>query len=244
MADNDKDPREGHRGRLREKFLKHGLEKFTDEEIIELLLTVATPRRDCKQPAREVLTRFKTFRNVMEADIESLTEIKGIGKTNAFGIKFIHQVARKFLRERMLEGRALHSSDDAFDYLDHSLRGLGHEEFRIIYLNASDMIVDEEAIAVGTATEVPVTPQQIVERAVKHGAVKIMLAHNHPGGTATPSEEDKEITREVVFVCGMMKLRLLEHIIIAPNDHFSFSKEGMIAEYEEQFNKARKKNLG
>ena len=236
-----KDPREGHRARLRKKFLDFGLEKFTDEEIVELLLTLATPRRDCKQQARDAMKRFGSLRNVLEADIEELRKVEGIGDTNAFGIKLIHQVSRKFLRERMLAKNALNSSDDVLDYLDHSMRGLPHEVFRIIYLNASNMIIDEEVIAVGTSTEVPVTPQQIVERAVKKGAVKIMLAHNHPGGMADPSEEDQDITREVVFVCGTMKLKLLEHLIIAPNDHFSFSKEGMIAEYEEQFRKFQKK---
>ncbi len=238
---NGKDKREGHRKRLREKFLEHGLEKFTDEEIVELLLTLATPRKDCKQAAREALKTFGTLRNVLEADLDSLTEIKDIGPSNAFGIKFIHQVTKKFLRDRMIEKRAFHSSDDLLDYLNHSMRSLKREVFQIIYLDAVDRIIDEEIIAVGTATEVPVSPQQIVERAVKRGAANIMIAHNHPGGEAEPSEDDKAMTRETVFVCGMMKLKLREHAIVAPRGHFSFSKEGLIAEYEHQLRKVQKK---
>ncbi len=226
---------DGHRQRLREKFLAHGLEKFTDEEIVELLLTLATPRRDCKQPARAVLAKFKTLRAVFEADLAGLTQIKGVGPVNAFGIKFIHQITRKFLREKMLGRPYLNNSEEVLDYLDHAMRGLKHEVFRVIYLSPSHEIVDEESIAAGTATEVPVTPRQIVERAVKGGAAGIVLAHNHPGGEAAPSDEDRQLTRETSFTAAVMGVRLLEHLIIAPAGHFSFAAEGFLAEYEKEF---------
>lgn len=231
----------GHRGRLRQKFLEHGLEKFTDEEIIELLLTLATPRSDCKMPARKALARFKSLHNVMEADVEELTKIKGIGASNAFGIKFIHQVARKFLRERMLSRPYLNSAGEVMDYLNHAMRSLSYEAFSVIYLSTQNEIMNEETVAVGTAVEVPVTAQQIMERAIKNGAASIVLAHNHPGGNAEPSEEDRKITRETMFICKMMGLELREHLIIAQNDHFSFSAEGFLGEYEEEFERFRKK---
>jgi len=233
--------RNGHRGRLRKKFLEHGLEKFTDEEIIELLLTLATPRSDCKMPARKALAHFKSLHNVMEADVVELQKIKGIGASNAFGIKFIHQVARKFLRERMLSRPYLNSAGEVMDYLNHAMRSLSHEAFRIIYLSTQNEIVNEETIAVGTAIEVPVTPRQIVERAIKNGAASIVLAHNHPGGNAEPSDEDKEITRDTMFICEMMGLKLREHLIIAQDDYFSFSAEGFLGEYEDEFKRFSKK---
>ena len=239
----DERKREGHRERLRSKFLEHGLEKFTDEEIVELLLSLATPRKDCKLPARRALAHFKSLRAVMEAETAELAKIKGIGPNNAFGIKFIHQVARKFLREKMLGRPFLQSSEEVMDYLDHSMRSLTYEAFRIIYLTVKNEIINEETISIGTATEVPVTPRQIVERAIKNGAVSLVLAHNHPGGTADPSDEDREITRETVFVSGMLGLRLREHLIIAPDDHFSFAAEGLLMEYESEFQQFYKKRF-
>lgn len=229
--------REGHRQRLRDKFLRHGLEKFTDEEIVELLLTLATPRRDCKQAAREAMAKFGSLRRVLEADLAALTEVKGVGPNNAFGIKFIHQVARKYLRERMIGRPFINSSEEVMDYLDHAMRPLGHEVFRVIYLSAAHEIMDEESIAAGTAAEVPVSPRQIAERAVKSGALGIVLAHNHPGGEPEPSAEDRELTRETAFVCHVMGIRLLEHLIIAPKGHFSFAAEGLLKEYESEFSK-------
>ncbi|MEE8484767.1 MAG: DNA repair protein RadC [Nitrospinota bacterium] len=241
MSDDKK--REGHRERLRTKFLEHGLEKFTDEEIAELLLTLATPRKDCKQPAREALKKFKTLRNVFEATLDELVSIKGIGPNNAFGIKFIYQITRKFLRDRMLSRPFLRSSEEVLEYLDHAMRSSGQEAFRIIYLSPTDEVIDEETIAVGTATEVPVTPAQIVQRAIERNAANIVLAHNHPGGDSEPSAEDRGLTKEVVFIAGMMNLRLREHLIIAPRGRFSFAQEGLIARYEEEFERFYKKRF-
>lgn len=228
---------EGHRERLRQKFIAHGLEKFTDEEVVELLLTFGTPRRDCKQMARQMMARFGSFRGVFEAGEGELTEIPGVGPSNAFGIKFIHQVTRKLLREKMLGRPFLQSSEETLDYLNHSMKSLKHEVFQVIYLNSGNEIINEETLAVGTATEVPVSPRQIVERMVKAGAVSVVLAHNHPGGGFEPSAEDVGFTKETAFVCGMMGLRLAEHLIIAPGGHYSFAVEGHIADYEREFQK-------
>lgn len=229
------DANDGHRERLRRKFIEHGLDKFTDEEIVELLLTFGTPRRDCKQMARQIMARFGSFRSALEAESAELMEISGVGPNNAFGIKFIHHITRKFLREKMMGAPYLQSSEAALEYLDHSMKSVDHEVFKVIYLNPNSEIINEETIAVGTAVEVPVSPRQIVERAVKHGAASVVLAHNHPGGEGEPSAEDKSFTRETAFVCGMMGLRLMDHLIVSPRGNYSFSLEGELAEYEREF---------
>ncbi len=93
----------GHRKRLREKFIKSGLAGFHDYEIIELLLTLGSPRKDCKQPAKEAIKRFKTLRGVLEAPPEELQQIDGIGSHSAFGIKLVQEVAREFLKEKIID---------------------------------------------------------------------------------------------------------------------------------------------
>lgn len=235
---------EGHRERLRRKFIEHGLDKFTDEEIVELLLTFGTPRRDCKQMARQIMGRFGSLRGVFEADAKELMETSGVGPNNAFGIKFIHQITRKFLRERMIGRPFLKSSDEALEYLNHAMGSEEKEVFMVIYLNAGNEIVNEETIAVGTATEVPVSPRQIAERAVKNGATSIVMAHNHPGGAAEPSPEDRLFTKETFFVCETMGLRLADHLIVSPNGHYSFSIEGHLAEYGREFKRYYSKITG
>ncbi len=118
---SSKDVSLGHRKRLREKFIKSGLAGFHDYEIIELLLTLGSPRKDCKQPAKEAIKRFKTLRGVLEAHPEELQQINGVGPHSAFGIKLMQEVAREFLKEKIIDKPVYKSSQEIFDYLYHAV---------------------------------------------------------------------------------------------------------------------------
>jgi len=123
----------GHRKRLREKFISSGLAGFHDYEIVELLLSLGTPRKDCKQQAKDAIKRFKTLRGVLEASLEELQEIDGIGPHSAFGIKLVQEVAREFLKARIIDKPIYKSSQEIFDYLYHSMRDLKKEVFKIVW---------------------------------------------------------------------------------------------------------------
>ena len=123
----------GHRKRLREKLIKSGLAGFHDYEIIELLLTLGSPRQDCKPSAKEAIKRFKTLRGVLEASPEELQRIDGIGPHSAFGIKLVQEVAREFLKEKIVDKPVYKSAQEIFDYLYHSMRDLKKEVFKIAW---------------------------------------------------------------------------------------------------------------
>jgi DNA repair protein RadC len=123
----------GHRKRLREKFISSGVAGFHDYEIVELLLSLGTPRKDCKPQAKEAIKRFKTLRGVLEASLEELQEIDGIGPHSAFGIKLVQEVAREFLKARIIDKPIYKSSQEIFDYLYHSMRDLKKEVFKIVW---------------------------------------------------------------------------------------------------------------
>ncbi len=229
------DARQGHRRRLRERFLKSGLAGFHDYEIVELLLSLGTPRKDCKLPAKEAIKRFGTLRGVLEAPAEELQQIDGIGAHNAFGIKLVQEVAREFLRARALGKTYLKSSQEVFDYLYHALRGLKKEAFKVIYLDSQDGILDTVDIATGTVNASPVSPREVVEGALKHNAAALIFAHNHPSGNPAPSQSDKALTREMVYAGIVMQLKVLDHIIIGENRYFSFASEGLIEEYQTDY---------
>lgn len=231
----EKNFREGHRRRLREKFLRSGLDAFLDYEIIELLLTLATPRRDCRESAREALRRFKNLRGVLEATPEELQEIRGIGPHNIFGLKFVHEVARRFLRERMMSRPYCRSSREVFDYLFHSLRDLKKEKFKVLFLDVKNQIIEEKTLFEGTVDASAVYPREIMKEALKHNASALIFVHNHPSGDPEPSLCDKEITRELVFAATIMQLKVLDHIIIGNNRYFSFADSGLIDSYERLF---------
>jgi len=225
----------GHRKRLREKFLKSGLAGFHDYEIVELLLTLGSPRKDCKQQAKEALKRFKTLRGVLAASPEELQEIDGIGAHSAFGIKLMQEVAREFLKEKIIDKPFYKSPREIFDYLYHSMRDLKKEVFKVIYLNSRNQIVETADVFEGTVNSSLVSTREVIEGALKHNATSLIFVHNHPSGNPEPSNNDKELTRELVYAGKIMQVKVLDHIIVGDNNYFSFADEGLVEEYEMDF---------
>lgn len=225
----------GHRRRLRERFIKGGLAGFHDYEIVELLLSLGTPRRDCKPLAKEAVRKFKTLRGVLEASSEELQEIKGIGPQNAICLKLVQEVARKFLKEKIVAKPIYTSSQEIFDYLYHSMRDLKKETFKVIYLNSQNQIIDITDLFEGTVNLSVIHPREVIEGALRHNAVSLIFVHNHPSGNPAPSRNDKAVTRELVSAGSIMQLKVLDHIIIGDNTYFSFAGEGLIERYELDF---------
>ena len=229
------DSLQGHRKRLREKFIKQGLAGFHDYEIIELLLTLGSPRKDCKQQAKEAIRKFKTLRGVLEAPPEELLEIHGIGLHSAFGIKLVQEVSREFLRAKIIDKPIYKSSQEIFDYLYYSMRDLKKEVFKVIYLNSQNQIIETADLFEGTLNSSSISPRDVMESAIKYNAASLIFVHNHPSGNPEPSTSDKEVTKDMVYAGSIMRIRVLDHIIIGNNRYYSFAGEGLIEEYELDF---------
>lgn len=232
MPEN-KEVRAGHRQRLKDKFQSYGLDKFTDEEIIELLLTFGTPRRDCKQPARELLKTYGTIREVFEADPRDLAAIPGVGPNNIVAIKFIHAVAGKYLEKRLIDRVYLSSSKKVMEYLQHHMQSLTKEVFKIIYLDAANGVLALEDGSRGTVSSAAVYPREVIERALSLKAASLVFAHNHPSGKVQPSPDDYRLTRQLIQAAFVVQLRVVDHLIIgAGNTYYSFRDQGHLARYE------------
>jgi DNA repair protein RadC len=238
MNKNKVNKGDGHRQRLREKFLTAGLAGFHDYEVIELLLTIATPRKDCKDVAKAALKRFKTFPGVLEASPRELCEVKGIGPKNLFGLKLIKAVAERYLEKRLIKKDALNSSKDLFDYLCHSIRDKGRECFEVIYLDAKNRVITSETLFEGTLTASSVYPREVVRSTLNHQAAALIFAHNHPSGDPNPSEEDVCVTRQLVYACKVMGITVHEHLIMGDNRYFSFADQGYIAQMNRDYDTA------
>jgi DNA repair protein RadC len=233
---------EGHRRRLRERFNQSGLSAFLDYEIVELLLTLGTPRRDCKPQAKEAIKRFKTLRGILEAPPEELQKIKGIGPTHVFVIKFTQEIAREFLREQVLDKPYSRSSREVFDYLYHSMRDLKKEVFKVMFLDSQNHVVEIEDLFEGTLNASAIYPREIIQSAVRHSAAALIFIHNHPAGNPEPSDNDKQITQELVFAGNIMQIKVLDHIVIGDNRYFSFADAGLIGQYNSDFLSLREGN--
>ena len=219
---------EGHRQCLREKFLKSGLDGFHDYEIIELLLTLGTPRKDCKSVAREALKKFGTLKSVLEADPSKLKEIKGIGDNNVFGLKITQAVSRRFLADRIMDQDFMRSSEEVMEYLKHNLRDKTREIFMVIYLNGRNQILQMEELFEGTLTTSAVYPREVVKRALDHAAAALVFVHNHPSGNPKPSQDDITITQKLKEAAEAIDVSVHDHLIIAGNEVYSFADNGLI----------------
>jgi DNA repair protein RadC len=235
--------RAGHRRRLREKFMKSGLAGFHDYEIVELLLTLGQPRRDCKQAAKEAIKRFKNLRGVLDASATELEKIDGIGPLNSFGVRFVREVSGEYLKEKALDRRSLDSERAVLDYLYQSMSGLSKEVFKVLYLNSQNALLETENLFHGTVNASAVFAREVMEAAIAHHATALIFVHNHPSGNTTPSQDDRSITRELVLASSVMNLKVLDHLIIGDNSHFSFAAAGLIDKYEAEVEFMKKRGI-
>ena len=223
---------EGHRARLRDRFLERGLDGFSDLEVLELLLSFGTPRTDCKEPARQLLKQFGSFAKVLEAPIAALQTVHGVGPKNSFALHFVHAVASHYLKERLTGKRYLHSSKEVEQYLVHSLRGLKKEVLTVIFLDSSHAIIDSAIMAEGTLNVNTVYPREIIKRALEYHAAALVIAHNHPSGSLQPSAQDKRLTKSLFCICSYMQIQLLDHLIIG-DGAYSFADNGLMESIRE-----------
>lgn len=231
---------EGHRKRLREKFLQNGLGGFLDYEVIELLLTLNTPRRDCKESAKALLDRFKNLQGVFEANPEELSRVKGVGPANILGLKLIKAVADRYLEKRIIAKDVISNAKDLMTYLDHAIGKRNREVFAGVFLDAKNRVNALEILFQGTLTMSSVYPREVIVKALEHRAAALIFAHNHPSGDVSPSREDIAITRRLVFACRHVGITVHEHVITGDQGFYSFAEKGYIAEFNREFEQIEK----
>ena len=222
------DPKSGHRQRLRERFLNSGLQGFHDYEVIELLLSIGTPRKDCKQSAKDALNKFGSLNAVLDAGPKELQEIDGIGPNNVFGLKLTQTVARRYLSQRVIGKDVISSVEEVLDYLRHNLKNKKQEIFSIIYLNGRNEIIEMEELFQGSLTSSVVYPREVVKKVLAKNAAALILVHNHPSGNNNPSNEDITITNKLKYAVAAIDVKIHDHLIIAGNDYYSFADNSLI----------------
>jgi len=218
----------GHRQRLRDRFLQGGLDGFLNYEIIELLLTLGTPRSDCKQMAKEAIKTFGGLRGAIDASFDELQQIRGIGPYNAFGIKLFRAISEKYAREKIPKKISLTSPQAVVNYLKEKIGKENKEHFVVLLLDSRNNLLNVKDISVGTLNSSLVHPREVFESAVKNLAAYIIVAHNHPSGDLTPSEDDVEITKGLVDSGRILGIEILDHVIITRGGFYSFKEKGLI----------------
>jgi len=220
----------GHRNRLRQRFIKSGFSGMADHEIIELLLTLAIPRKDVKIPAKDLLKHFGNLRGILDAPVEELQEIGGLGSVAPVALRIIKEAAALYLHQQA-EGESLLKTTDAMNaFWRFRLGALKDEVFEVAYLDSGYRLLKEgvQRLEEGTKDRATVYPRKVMETALKKGAVALVFAHNHPNGDVRPSEQDKLLTRALVLAATTVQIKIHDHLIVSQDKFFSFSREGLL----------------
>jgi len=219
---------------LADRLIESGIQDLDDHEVLELLFSFVSSDGDSKEWAGRCIERFRNLRCVIEASIDELLH-EGLSWSTAVLVRLAAEIPMKVLAQRLERGPVYQSSQEVYDYLNYSMRGLGDEVFRTIYLDGANRIIETVDVTGGTPNSVAVFPRKVLEHAIKYQATSMFLAHNHPAGNPLPSRKDKMLTRDLVFLGKALQVEVLDHIIVGDNNHFSFFDEGLITEYEDSF---------
>ena len=218
---------DGHRARKKAQFRQHGLDGFADHEVLELLLYYAIPRKDTNEIAHRLLQKFGSLQNVFAAPAEELAKVDGVGESAALFLTLLPQVQKRAMRSGGKE-RVLNSVDKCGRYF---LELLGHERQELLYqacLDGKGKVLSSRCLAEGDVSMAAVSVRQVVEYALRAGAVGVVLAHNHPSGVALPSQEDIATTRLIRDALRTMNIQLVDHIVVADGDYVSMAASGML----------------
>ena len=218
----------GHRERLRARLLASGPEAVAEHELIEMTLFLALPRRDTKEIARALLTRFGSYAAVFAAPVPQLLKVEGLGEAGMAALKIVHAAAMRLGRAEVMHRPVLGNWHKLLEYLHAQLAREQVEQFRLLFLDSKNRLLADEAQARGTVNHTPVYPREVVRRALELAATAIILVHNHPSGDPTASREDVDMTREIGRAAATLGILLHDHIIVGNGRWLSFRQEGLL----------------
>lgn len=219
---------DGHRERMKKRFLEQGLDTFDDHNVLELLLFYAMPRKDTNPLAHKLIDHFGSLEAVFEAPAEELSKINGIGENTVTLLKLIPQVSRRYAIDKNKFDSILDSTTRAGDYLLARYMYERDEVVYIICLDPKRKVICCKQLFRGDVNSAEVSIRKIAELALAKNASSIILSHNHTSGIALPSREDELTTKRIKSVLDSMGIALIDHIIVAGDDYISMAESGIL----------------
>lgn len=219
----------GHRERLRKRFLESGFQGFSEREVLEYFLCLCIPRKDVKPLADALLKSFGNMANVIDQPIIELKKVKGIGESTAINIAALRDFFGIYFVNKAKNNKdQLKKMSSLVEILRTKIGHKPNEVIFAVFLNARNEMLTTKELGEGTVSQASAFPRKIVEEALKHKATSVILAHNHPGGIAEPSEQDIEFTSVLKKALALMDISLQDHIVLADNGYYSFKRENLI----------------
>lgn len=222
------DIHDGHREKMRRRFLETGLEGFADHEALELLLYYAIPRRDTNPIAHALMERYDSLSGVLNAPVEDLQKVEGIGESAAILLSLVSKIGRKARLADAGQERVLNSSERAGAYLLERFSGETREMIYLLCLDRKGKLLACKRMAEGSVAGANLNIRKVVETALLTSASAVILSHNHPSGVALPSADDEAATRQVREALRTIGVDLVDHIIVADRDFVSMADSGLL----------------
>ena len=216
----------GHRERLKKRFLEEGLDSFTDIQVLELLLFYVIPRRDTNPIAHALLNRFGSLTQVLEAPVEELKKVDGIGPEAAAFLNLIPAAGRYYLVDKTVQSKVLKTIEQCGEYLLPFFFGRKVETVFLLCLDAKCKVLCCKEVGEGSVNSAGISIRKIVETALGANATAVVLSHNHPSGVAIPSMEDIQTTRRIAAALRAVDVHLVDHIVVADDDYVSMIQSG------------------
>lgn len=217
---------DGHRQRLKERFLREGLDNFNEVQVLELLLFYVIPRQDTNPLAHRLLDRFGSLSQVLEAPLADLQKVEGMGPNAATFLHLTTEVGRYYMVNRAMQNTILNTMEKCGDFLASHFHGRRNETVFLLCLDAKCKLLCCKEVSEGSVNSAGVSTRKVVEIALAANATTVVLAHNHPSGLAVPSGEDVHTTYRIAQALDGVEIVLADHIIVADGDYISMVASG------------------
>ncbi len=218
---------DGHRKRVKKRFLEEGLDHFDEAHVLELLLFYCIAQKDTKPLAKELIARFGSLSQVLEASCEELQKVDGVGENVALFLTLVPAVGRYYLVNRTARNVILNSTEKYGQYLTPFFFGRRNETAFLLCMDAKCKVLCCREVGSGSVNSTSISVRRIVETALEVGATIVVLAHNHPSGIAVPSYDDVATTHKVSAALEAVEVTLADHIVVADDDFVSMAQSGM-----------------
>lgn len=234
---------QGHKLRLRTSLIENGWEDFSDHQILEYILSCVLVRKDTNPLAHKLIDEFGSLANVLDASVEDLMTVDGIGERTATFLHSFPYLFKEYKKSKTNAKPDVSCPKAVFNFLGEVIYHLPHEEFYVICVDSLLRVITSKQIARGTNNQVNFALKTITENAIRTQATGVVLLHNHPNGDCRPSTEDIEITKRIYLNLSLNGIYVLDHIIVgADHNYFSFANQNYFENFEKELDGMLKYN--
>ncbi len=212
--------------RPRERLIAHGAAMLSDAELLAVFLRIGVAGKSAVDLARDMVAHFGSLNGLFQASINQFSALHGLGPAKFAQLQAVMELAKRALAEQLQVGMTVSSPQVVKQYLQLLLAHKSYESFTVLFVDVGNRIIATEELFRGTLTHASVYPREVIKATLRHNAAALILAHNHPSGLPVPSSSDHALTRALKSALAMIDVKILDHLIVAGNQVYSFAEHG------------------